>query len=676
MTTRFTQRHVLFLISIVLIAATLVSYEPIRHNGFVSYDDDVYITQNPDITSGLTWQSLVRAFTQPHYFMWHPLTTLSNIMDCQFFGLNPFGHHLTSLLLHTANALLLFWILTNVTGATWASAFVAAVFALHPLQVESVAWAAERKTVLSGLFWLLTIAVYIHYTKRPGTLRYILLFLIYGLCIMTKPVVVTLPFVLLLLDYWPLERLNWGKKPAEKTVPLSHLLAEKAPLLVLSAILSAVTFVAQQSGGAITAFEKLPIDYRVANTFLSYIKYIAKLVWPSGLAMYYPHPNGNFSSAAVIICVLIFVLITVLSVYPGYRRKYIVVGWLWFAGTLVPVIGLIQSGGQAMADRYTYIPLIGLVIIVTWGVCDALAGIRYHKIILSLSAAAILSSLGAVSWRQVGYWHDDIALYKRATEVVPDNGWAFRLLGRALNQQGRFDEAINSYKESLRIDSDQVDLLTVNDLVGILLNQGKYDEVIALYRKTLTEIPDINNDIATAIPDIETSIQPQDAKLSQIIRCYSRAHLNFGVALDRQGNLDEAVKHYAEALRARPDYAITRKNLANAFLRQGKSDQAIEQFEKYLQLEPGSVEIRISLANALLQTSKSDQAVVRIEEAIKLQPDSAAAYYALGNAYRQQGNIQNATEAFNTAARLAEASGDEQFVQQIMEQLREIQKSK
>ena len=671
MATRFNQRQVSFLISIALVAATLVSYEPIRHNGFISYDDDAYITQNPNITSGLTWQSLARAFTQPHYHMWHPLTTLSNITDCQLFGLNPFWHHLVSLLFHITNVLLLFWILTNITGATWASAFVAAVFALHPLQVESVAWAAERKTVLSGLFWLLTMAVYIHYTKRPGTARYILLFLVYGFCIMTKPTVVTLPLVLLLLDYWPLERLNWGSPPTEKTVPISKLLVEKVPLLVLSAILGVITFIAQQSGGAII---EIPSAYRITNMLLSYIKYIVKLVWPSGLAMYYPHPNGNFSDATVTICALIFVLITVLSIYIGYRRKYVAVGWLWFVGTLVPVIGLIQSGGQAMADRYTYIPLIGLVIIVAWGVCDALTGIRYRKIILSLSTAAVLSSLGAVSWRQAGYWHDDITLYKHATEVVPDNGWAYRLLGRALNQQGKFDEAISSYKESLRIDSDPVDLLVLNDLVGILLEQGKFDEVIALYRKMLTEIPDTNNDLTTATPDAVTSTKPEGAKLNQTIRCYSRAHVNFGVALDRQGNLDEAIKHYAEALRVRPDYAIARKNLANAFLQQGKFDQAIEQFEKFLQFEPGSVEIRISLGYVLSQTGKLDQAVIRIKEAIELQPDSAVAYYALGNAYQQQGNIQNAIEAFNKAVELAKASGEEQLVLHIQELLHGAQK--
>jgi hypothetical protein len=352
MTPGFTHRRVLFLISAGLVAAIAIAYEPMRHNGFVDYDDTEYITKNPNVTGGITCDSVIWAFTKTHAANWHPLTWLSHMLDCELFGLDPLGHHLVSLMFHIANTLLLFRILNSVTGATWASAFAAAVFALHPFQVESVVWASERKTVISGLFWLLTIAAYIHYTRQPRLRRYLLVLLVFGLCIMTKPVVVTLPLVLLLLDYWPLERLNRGSPPAGKTVPLSRLFIEKIPLLVLSAILSVMTIIAQRSGGVLIELEKMPLDYRIANMFVSYIRYIYKMIWPSEMAVLYPLPPLNLLKTTVVVCTLLFVLMSVLSIYIGRRRRYAAVGWLWYVGTLVPMVGLVQVGSQAMADRY------------------------------------------------------------------------------------------------------------------------------------------------------------------------------------------------------------------------------------------------------------------------------------------------------------------------------------
>ncbi len=309
MTLEHQQKHISTFICVGIIAATLVAYEPIRLNSFVNYDDYSYIVDNPQVTSGISWQSLENAFTQPHFYMWHPLTTISHILDYQLFGPNPLGHHLVSVAIHIINALLLFWILRYVTGALWAIAFIAGVFALHPIQVESVAWAAERKTVLSGLFWLLTTATYIRYAKRPGVGRYVLVFLVYCLCIMTKPVVVTLPLVLLLLDYWPLERID------KKTI--GWLIVEKIPLLALSAVLSVVTFFAQRGGEIVPTLAKMPLNYRAANMFLSYISYIGKTIAPSGLAVCYPYPLAVLSDRPVIICAALFILITVLSIYIG-----------------------------------------------------------------------------------------------------------------------------------------------------------------------------------------------------------------------------------------------------------------------------------------------------------------------------------------------------------------------
>ena len=674
------QKRVNLLICIGIVAAILVTYEPVRHNGFVSYDDKEYITENPDIRSGITLQSLGRMFTQPHFYMWHPVTTLSHMLDCQLFGLNPFGHHLVSLLLHTINALLLFWILNSLTGTIWPSAFVAAVFALHPLQVDVVAWAAERKTVLSGLFWLITMAAYIHYTKVPRLRRYILLLLVFGLCIMTKPVVVTLPCALFLLDYWPLGRLKWpfhisgivtvestSKEAGQQPVSLRRLVIEKIPLFALSAFLGMMTFVAQQGGGSVIPLEHIPLSYRIGNIFLSYIRYMGKMIWPSRLAVFYPHPTStNLPANTVLTCMLLFGLISVFSIYTYRRRRYAAVGWLWYVGTLVPVIGLVQSGGQAMANRYMYIPMLGLLIMAVWGICDLLARIRYRKIILSLSAAAVLSALGVISRHQVGYWHDDIALFKHAAEVVPDNWWAYQLLGRALVEQGRLDEAINSYKESLRIVPGSMEAL--NDIGYALLQQGRLDEAIALYRQMLPDIPDVNEDISATIPNITATNTLKYGKLNLIIECYSQAHLNLGAALSRKGNLDEAIRHYIEALRVKPDYAVARKNLGNAFLQKGRLDQAIEQFEKFLQMVPDSAEVHASTAYALLQKGKYNEAIMHIREVIRMQPNSAVAYYMLGDIYRQQGDVLNAVEAFNTAIELAKAGGEEELVRQIQAQ--------
>ncbi|MHC4649146.1 MAG: tetratricopeptide repeat protein, partial [Planctomycetota bacterium] len=364
------RKYRLLLISVALVAATLAVYWPVLKYDFVRYDDDRYITENRRITDGITADSVVWAFTKAHYHMWHPLTTLTQMVDCHLFGLDAGRHHLTSLLFHLANTVLLFLVLNRMTGAVWPSAFVAAVFALHPLQVESVAWLAERKNVLSGLFWILTIGAYVRYAQRPGVPGFLLVVLVFGLCIMTKPMVVTLPFVLFLLDYWPLERLQLGgrsgneaancysemegtkSKPAgpdPQRTPFWLLIVEKIPLFVLAAVLSVITFTAQRGGGVMSGLEKLPLKSRAANALISYLTYIEKMIWSSRLAVFYPHPAGNFSVVKASVSAVLLALFTILFLCLWRRRKYLATGWLWYVGTLVPVIGLVQVGAQARA---------------------------------------------------------------------------------------------------------------------------------------------------------------------------------------------------------------------------------------------------------------------------------------------------------------------------------------
>ncbi|MBN1795317.1 MAG: glycosyltransferase family 39 protein [Sedimentisphaerales bacterium] len=374
---RANKKRYTLLIYLMLAVAVITAYEPMRHNDFINYDDTVYVTKNPHITGGLTAKSVIRAFTSPHFYMYHPLTTLSHMLDCELFGLEPFWHHADSLLFHTFSTLLLFWVLKRMTGAVWASAFVAAVFALHPLQVDSVAWVAERKSVLSGFFWILTIAAYIRYAERPRAGRYLLVVIVYILALLSKPVVVTLPFVLLLLDYWPLRRFesktgknSGSEKPQYKQFSSKYLVIEKLPLFILSVILSVVTFVAQRGGGAVMSLADRPVKYRLANAFIAYSKYVEKFVWPHKLAIFYPHPDKTVSIVSSVVCALVLLFLTATFIYLGRRKRYLTVGWLWFVGVLVPVIGIVQVGSQKMADRYMYIPVIGLSVIIAWGIQD------------------------------------------------------------------------------------------------------------------------------------------------------------------------------------------------------------------------------------------------------------------------------------------------------------------
>ena len=430
------------LIYVVLSAATIIAYAPMRDNDFVGFDDDVYVTENPHVNCGITSESILWAFTKPHCSMWHPLATLSHMLDCELFALAAFWHHLTSLLFHIAGTLLLFGILKKMTAAVWPSAFVAAVFALHPLNVESVAWVAERKNILSGFFWMLTIAAYIQYAEQPGIKRYLLLVLTFCLALMSKPTIVTLPFVLLVLDYWPLNRFQWTSQSRAEVVtnnfgrnlPQSeptkivyqrystlHLLGEKIPLFILSAILSIITFIAQKSGGVLKSWESFPVNVRISNAPVCYVSYIVKMVYPSRLAILYPHPGNTLPTWQPIVSLLIIVAISAGVIYMARRRGYLVAGWLWYLGTLVLVIGLIQAGGQAMADRYTYLPAIGILIMVAWSAAE-LAD-RWHrlKIVLTITAVTILAVLLVCTRTQLRYWQNGFTLFGHAVKVTENN---------------------------------------------------------------------------------------------------------------------------------------------------------------------------------------------------------------------------------------------------------------
>jgi protein O-mannosyl-transferase len=544
------KKHQSLLICLTLIAATIIAYEPVRHNEFISYDDTLYITENPRVQRELSPDSIIWAFTKSHAANWHPITWLSHMLDYQLFGLNPFGHHLVSTTVHIINVLLLFWILSSITEATWASAFVAAVFALHPLQVESVAWASERKTVLSGLFWFMTIAVYIWYTKKPGIWRYISVFAIYGLCIMTKPVVVTLPFVLILLDYWPLGRIG-GQKTEDRGQQKRtwvRLVIEKIPLFALSAILSVITVIAQQKDNTILSLKTRPLDLRIANMFASYMKYIYKMIWPSKLTVYYPYFTSDFRWDTAAVCILLFTLITIFLIYMAQRRRYLLFGWLWFAVTLVPVIGLVQAGRQAMANRYMYIPMLGLLIIIGWAAKDFINDNRRRKLIAAALVTVVLCCLVILTRGQVKHWQNSLALFEYAQKCTQMNTITEIHYGAALLEADRIKEAETHLQNAVNI-SPNYPVARFN-LGKVFLKEGRFNEAIECFN-TYEGLPEHM---------VEAYIYLGVA-YTQLGR-YKPAIQNFTKALDLQPNNCEALNHLAWLMATAPQITAEDANKA------------------------------------------------------------------------------------------------------------------
>jgi len=542
--------HLKLIVSLFLTIITLATFWQVQNHEFVIYDDYEYITGNSHAQAGLTFDGIVWAFTTTHVSNWHPLTWLSHMLDCHLYGLNPKGHHFNNVLLHIASTLLLFLVLERMTGALWRSSFVAALFALHPLHVESVAWVASRKDVLSTFFWMLTVLAYVRYVEQPGLNRYLLVLLFFALGLMSKPMLVTLPFVLLLLDYWPLGRFQFGQSvgdsnpKTQEAVNLRyhrwiglHLIWEKVPFFVFAAVSSLVTL--QSQLGSTASFEVLPLRFRIANALVSYASYIGKMLWPHHLTVLYPHPIDTLPMWQVVGACILLMCISFLVIRQAQQRPYLVVGWLWYLGTLVPVIGLVQVGVQAMADRYTYVPLIGLFMLIVWAGPDLMAKWRHLRIALTVSAGILLSALMISSWIQVQYWKNSIMLFNHALDVTSHNYIAHFHLGNALTQQGKLKLAITHYSEALRIKPDYAH--AHNNLGNALAEQGKLNLAITHYSEALRIKPD-----------------------------YAHAHYDLGNALAEQGKLNLAITHYSEALRINPDFMEAQHNLKVTLHRMGK----------------------------------------------------------------------------------------------------------
>ncbi len=598
------RNHRYLLVSILLAVATFAVYLPVWNHEFVQYDDDVYVTKNSNVQSGFSWQSIKWAFTSGYASNWHPLTWLSHMLDWQLFGKNAGAHHIVNVLFHVANTILLFVVLNRMTKGFWQSAFVAGLFALHPLHVESVAWVAERKDVLSTLFWLLTMLAYVRYAQRPSAGQYLVILVPFALGLMAKPMLVTLPFVLLLLDYWPLGRLGSPK------YTIKRLLLEKLPLLFLSAVSSVVTYLVQQKTGAMTP---LPFNERVYNAICSYLAYIGKMVWPVRLAVLYPHPVNTLPVARAVAYGVILILITLFIIYYNRRHKYLLVGWLWYLGTLVPVIGIVQVGAQAMADRYTYIPLIGLFIIIAFGAAELLRNIPLKKIILTTLALCILIGCAVVTRIQLQYWRSSYVLFDRALTVIENNAVMQNNYANILSDLGRPEEAAKHLAESLKYIPNSPAIH--NNYGNALRETGKLDEAIDHYNFALELDPD-----------------------------FALAHYNLGVTLAMKGKYEDAIRHYKQYLGPDANIADIHEGLATMLAREGKVADAVGQFQKALAAKPDSAEVLGNLGYAMAQSGDPEQAIKYYENALKIDPDHTITHGRLALALAAVGRIDEAIE--------------------------------
>lgn len=502
-----------FGICLALIVVVFALYIQVGNHAFLNYDDNEYVTGNPNVSGGITVKSITWAFTSFEASNWHPLTWLSHMVDAELYGMDPRGHHLSNVAIHAISAVLLFLFLLRITGLQWHSSCVAVFFAIHPLHVESVAWVAERKDVLSAFFWFLTLFLYCSYTAERKRAFYLLALVSFVLGLMAKPMLVTLPLVMLLLDYWPLNRYRtkeWldetGQLP-DRSAPLKVLVLEKIPFFACTLASSIITIFAQHSDGAIKSLGAIPFPLRVENSLIAYVTYIGKIIWPDDLAILYPIPS-SYPFWQVICSLLVLLLISVATIRARRGFPYLAVGWLWFLVTLIPVIGLIQVGVQSMADRYTYIPSIGLFIMAVWGIPDLLAGFTYRRAILTLLAGTVISAKTAVTWQQIGYWRDNFSLYEQALEVTTGNYVIHNNLGIAHANNWNLDAAIREFREALRINPN-----------------------------------------------------------------YSEAHYNLGITLAMRGDLDTAIWELREALRIHPGDTKAKYNLGVAL---GQKRQLLE----------------------------------------------------------------------------------------------------
>ena len=646
------------LILLALTVATLAVFWQLESHDFINYDDPDYVLDNPFVRKGLSWEGVRWAFQSKAVSNWHPVTWLSHMLDFQLFGKKAAGHHLTSLFFHLANTLLLFLILKEMTASYWRSALVAAMFALHPLHAESVAWVAERKDVLSAFFWFLTLAVYVDYLKRPARGKYLSALLLYTLGLMAKPMVVTLPFVLVLLDFWPLGRLPASEINRGRIWPaLRPLLVEKIPFFALSLLSCLITYYVQDQGGAVSPLKVVPLGVRISNAFISYVEYLDKTLWPRDLAVFYPYPDTILLSKALGAALLV-IFISLFAVYTLKRFSYIFVGWFWYLGTLVPVIGLVQVGMQTSADRYTYLPLIGIFLLLSWGITDMTHRTPGQRIMLSFCAFLLLAHWTFSSWRQVSYWKNSVSLFEHTISVTRDNSVAHMNLGEALSKVGRNDEAMRHYQETLRINPTS-DKATNN--FGIeLLRRGQSQEATQYFRKALQLNPRLEYahiNLGAQLAKTGTSESNAEAMQHFLdalkINPFSHdAHYNLGVVLLLEKHTEEAIVHFEAAVRLNPEFGKAHHQLGIIYAQKYVPEKAIFHYREALKSDPHAAILHNNLAGQLILHGKMDKALSHLQMALSITPNFPAAHYNAGNILMILERIEEASKHFEEALRL------------------------
>jgi Tfp pilus assembly protein PilF len=578
-------RRSIFLVCLLLFALTVCVFVPVLRGSFHFFDEQAYILGNTHVNGGLSWVNVLWAFGSFDVANWHPLTWLSHMVDVQVYGLNPWGHHLTNVLLHAINTILVFLVFRRMTGATWRSLIVALLFGLHPLRVEPVAWISERKDVLSTMFWLLAMWTYTRFSEETRIEKgktksfYLLTLFFFALGLMSKQMVVTLPFVFLLLDFWPLNR--WEQKGKWSLV------LEKIPFFVLMVAASIMAYVAKQSAGALQEIH-LSLGERVGNAFISYVRYLGKLFWPTNLCLYYPHP-GHWPMMLVLPCALFILGVSVMAWVKRKQIPWLFTGWFWYVGTLVPVIGLVQLHSLAMADVWTYVPLMGISLILVWGLCEVTKQWRQQTLILSTLLTVALIPCIIISRHQIAFWQDDITLWTRAINVTKDNYVAHDNLGVVLRPT-QADAAFKEFQEAVRINPDFADAQRY--LADEFQARGLLDEAIIHDLKSLETDP--------------TSAWAEYA---------------LGWAFYKKGQVDEAVAHFQRAVKDEPDYMKARKSLAKIFFDKGKLEESIAEYKTIAELEPKEATAQYDLGVVLLEKGQINEAMSQFQKALKLKPD-------------------------------------------------------
>lgn len=694
---------VLLAAGVVLI--TLMAFWPVQYNGFINLDDTFFITENPHVISGISWENIRWAFTlgnqnEKGHYTFHPLTWISFMLDCELFGLNPRGHHLSNLFLHLVNTALLFFLLQRMTGKPGRSAFVACLFGIHPLHVESVAWATERKDTLSTLFWFLTLWAYIRYVEKPDWKKYLRIAVFFLLGLLSKSMLVTIPFLLLLLDFWPLQRMKFRRDAKPTVLPqgenvspaplttvtespyvketIPRLIREKVPLLGLSLLFGLLTLLDQQWGGAVSSLETVPLSMRLSNVILAYWEYIWKMFWPVQLSVFYPFLAQELTLGKTAMAAAILAVITAGAIWRWKKSPYLAAGWFWYLIVLVPVIGFVQVGAQSMADRYTYVSLIGLFLAGTWLSMDLLGSLgAMARRLLTFSAVVILVVLAFLTRTQVGYWKTDISLYRHSLSVA-EKAYVLHLnLGEALMKIRQYDESIRHNLRALELNPGNI--LATTNLAAGYINTRQVEKAEQLCRQALRQSPEDSRLLNTmgvvlmktgeerwpeALACLEKSLQidPDSAnthiilgdlytamgKEEQAIEQYRQtlrlnpfqpvALNNLGLEMVRRKSYQEGIAYYRRALEVDPKDPSTNSNLGMAYLLVGKLDEAIGLFSQALAVAPRSADIQCNMGVALLATRRFDQAIEHFQRALELDPSLEKAKIGLGRALQAKGS--------------------------------------